>query len=49
VAEDDIYGALRYAGRDEPPLKALDTTGSPSISTAFQDRISRIPSRLMAA
>jgi DNA-binding transcriptional MocR family regulator len=27
VAEDDIYGALRYAGRDEPPLKALDTTG----------------------
>ena len=27
VAEDDIYGELRYVGRDEPSLKALDTTG----------------------
>jgi DNA-binding transcriptional MocR family regulator len=27
VAEDDIYGSLRYSGREEPPLKALDTAG----------------------
>jgi 2-aminoadipate transaminase len=27
VAEDDIYGALRYRGRELPPLKALDTAG----------------------
>jgi len=27
VAEDDIYGGLRYAGQECPPLKALDTTG----------------------
>ncbi len=27
VAEDDIYGALRYAGRALPPLKALDAAG----------------------
>jgi DNA-binding transcriptional MocR family regulator len=27
VAEDDIYGGLRYSGREEPPLKALDTAG----------------------
>ena len=27
VAEDDIYGGLRYAGRELPPLKALDTAG----------------------
>ena len=27
VVEDDIYGALRYHGRDLPPLKALDATG----------------------
>ena len=27
VVEDDIYGALRYSGRQLPPLKALDTTG----------------------
>jgi 2-aminoadipate transaminase len=27
VAEDDIYGVLRYAGRELPPLKALDTAG----------------------
>ena len=27
VAEDDIYGALRYHGRELPPLKSLDTAG----------------------
>lgn len=27
VVEDDVYGALRYRGRELPPLKALDTTG----------------------
>ncbi len=27
VAEDDVYGALRYRGRELPPLKSLDTTG----------------------
>ncbi len=27
VIEDDIYGALRYRGRELPPLKSLDTTG----------------------
>ena len=27
VAEDDIYGGLRYTGRELPPLKALDTAG----------------------
>ena len=27
VVEDDVYGALRYHGRELPPLKALDTTG----------------------
>jgi DNA-binding transcriptional MocR family regulator len=27
VAEDDIYGALRFRGRDLPTLKALDTHG----------------------
>ncbi|MBZ5514543.1 MAG: PLP-dependent aminotransferase family protein [Acidobacteriia bacterium] len=27
IAEDDIYGVLRYTGRELPPLKALDTTG----------------------
>lgn len=27
VVEDDIYGALRYAGRELPSLKALDKTG----------------------
>ncbi len=27
VVEDDIYGTLRYTGRELPPLKALDTTG----------------------
>jgi 2-aminoadipate transaminase len=27
VVEDDVYGALRYRGRELPPLKALDTSG----------------------
>jgi DNA-binding transcriptional MocR family regulator len=27
IAEDDIYGSLRYYGRELPPLKALDTAG----------------------
>ncbi len=27
VVEDDIYGALRYHGRELPPLKSLDTAG----------------------
>jgi 2-aminoadipate transaminase len=27
VVEDDIYGALRYRGRELPPLKSLDTAG----------------------
>jgi 2-aminoadipate transaminase len=27
IVEDDVYGALRYRGRQVPPLKALDTTG----------------------
>jgi DNA-binding transcriptional MocR family regulator len=27
VVEDDIYGALRYRGRQWPPLTALDATG----------------------
>jgi 2-aminoadipate transaminase len=27
VLEDDPYGALRYAGTDLPPIKALDTEG----------------------
>ncbi len=27
VVEDDIYGALHYAGRQLPPLKSLDTSG----------------------
>jgi len=27
VVEDDIYGALRYQGREMPPLKALDSAG----------------------
>jgi DNA-binding transcriptional MocR family regulator len=27
IVEDDIYGALRYDGRDLPPLKALDPAG----------------------
>jgi 2-aminoadipate transaminase len=27
IAEDDIYGALRYGGRELPPLRALDTSG----------------------
>jgi 2-aminoadipate transaminase len=27
VVEDDIYGALRFRGREIPPLKALDTSG----------------------
>ncbi|HEV2175661.1 MAG TPA: PLP-dependent aminotransferase family protein [Terriglobia bacterium] len=27
VAEDDIYGGLRYRGRELPPLKALDNSG----------------------
>ena len=27
IAEDDIYGVLRYSGRELPSLKALDTTG----------------------
>jgi DNA-binding transcriptional MocR family regulator len=27
VVEDDIYGSLRYSGRELPPLKALDATG----------------------
>jgi DNA-binding transcriptional MocR family regulator len=27
IVEDDIYGSLRYRGRELPPLKALDTTG----------------------
>ena len=27
VVEDDIYGALRFRGREVPPLKALDSAG----------------------
>ena len=27
IVEDDIYGLLRYSGRELPPLKALDTSG----------------------
>ncbi len=27
IVEDDIYGSLRYRGRELPPLKALDTAG----------------------
>lgn len=27
VVEDDIYGALRYVGRELPPLKSLDAAG----------------------
>lgn len=27
LVEDDIYGALRYSGRELPPLKAFDTAG----------------------
>jgi 2-aminoadipate transaminase len=27
IVEDDIYGALRFEGRELPPLKALDTAG----------------------
>jgi len=27
VVEDDIYGALRYRGRELPPLKSMDTSG----------------------
>ncbi len=27
IAEDDIYGSLRYSGRELPPLKALDNAG----------------------
>lgn len=27
IVEDDIYGALRYQGREMPPLKALDSAG----------------------
>ena len=27
VIEDDPYGALRYAGKDIPPIKSLDTEG----------------------
>jgi 2-aminoadipate transaminase len=27
IVEDDVYGALRYRGRQIPPLKALDSTG----------------------
>ena len=27
IVEDDIYGTLRYRGRELPPLKALDTAG----------------------
>ncbi|MGO8787061.1 MAG: PLP-dependent aminotransferase family protein [Terriglobia bacterium] len=27
IVEDDVYGALRYRGRQIPPLKALDTAG----------------------
>ncbi len=27
VVEDDIYGALRYRGRELPPLKSLDKSG----------------------
>jgi DNA-binding transcriptional MocR family regulator len=27
LAEDDIYGALRFHGRELPPLKSLDTAG----------------------
>jgi 2-aminoadipate transaminase len=27
IVEDDIYGVLRYRGRELPPLKALDTAG----------------------
>ncbi len=27
IIEDDVYGALRYRGRQIPPLKALDTAG----------------------
>ena len=27
VVEDDIYGALRYSGRELPPLKSLDPSG----------------------
>jgi 2-aminoadipate transaminase len=27
VVEDDIYGALRYSGRELPPLKSLDRNG----------------------
>lgn len=27
IVEDDVYGALRYSGRELPPLKALDTAG----------------------
>jgi len=27
IVEDDVYGALRFRGRQIPPLKALDTAG----------------------
>jgi 2-aminoadipate transaminase len=27
IVEDDVYGALRYSGRELPSLKALDTAG----------------------
>jgi 2-aminoadipate transaminase len=27
IVEDDVYGALRYRGRQIPPLKALDAAG----------------------
>ena len=27
IAEDDIYGSLRFSGRELPPLKALDNAG----------------------
>lgn len=27
IVEDDVYGALRYRGRQVPPLKALDSAG----------------------
>jgi 2-aminoadipate transaminase len=27
VVEDDVYGALRYKGRELPPLKAIDNSG----------------------
>jgi DNA-binding transcriptional MocR family regulator len=27
IVEDDVYGALRYRGRQIPPLKALDSAG----------------------